>query len=84
MADPKWQTKRIAITNNGKVLKFTRPERALAGWYYCAGSNNLGTGRAKGAWLDVSYRPGEIDIEKAEKNVVNAIEGNNITVTCRR
>ena len=44
----------IRIENNGKRLKFTAPPRSLATIYYCAASNQLGTGAPKGAYLKCS------------------------------
>ncbi|XP_065663702.1 hemicentin-1 isoform X6 [Hydra vulgaris] len=72
----------ILQENDGKRLKFVKPPRSIATNYYCAGKNDLGIGEAKGAYLNVTYVPGEIYI-KTENGVINSNKGSNITITCQ-
>ena len=46
----------ITIEDDGKRLKFVKPSRNLATIYFCAGQNQLGHGKPKGAYLNVTCK----------------------------
>lgn len=48
--------KYVSYENNRKRLKFVKPPRKYKGKYFCAGRNDLGTGKAEGAYLNVTCK----------------------------
>ena len=48
--------KEIIIENQGTRLRFLKPPRTLALKYFCAATNDLGTGEAAGALLNVTCK----------------------------
>ena len=48
--------KYVSYENNRKRLKFVKPPRKYRGKYFCAGRNDLGTGKAEGAYLNVTCK----------------------------